>query len=124
MSSVKAEALIRKLKDETAAAGSRLLLFYIPDRREVYTQSFRVSEGRHRTRDNVGVVARRNQIPWIDPVEAFRALAARLAAKEEYLYYRKDKHWNAAGHHLVGALLASHLRENCSRYELCDLLRP
>ncbi|MEK7256156.1 MAG: SGNH/GDSL hydrolase family protein [Bacteroidota bacterium] len=108
-------ALLQRLAQKTKAAGSGLLVFYIPEKIEVYEadwqnflaeysldeQFFDKAEPRRRlgfTCDSLGIY-------WLDPAEKFTE-----EGRRERLYFEKDWHWNALGNRLVGQLLADSIQ--------------
>lgn len=115
-----AEALLAKVRDETKASGSQFLLFYVPYRGEIYKKDRTVSDKSSRLEYNLKVIAGRNDIDFIDTVSLFQAQATTLAKDDKYLYWKKDPHWTAEGHHLTGLILCEHIKKNCVLYGLCD----
>lgn len=106
------QALLRKLKKETEQRGIRLLIFYVPTRVELSLDEW--SSAQLPPDYDPGEVARRlvgictaEGIAYIEPSDRFKA-----AAKQASLYFHRDPHWNAAGHHLAGEILAEYVRSN------------
>jgi acetyltransferase AlgX (SGNH hydrolase-like protein) len=104
------QALLRRMKQETGERGARFVIFYVPTRIELSPEEWK-NEHLPSVYDP-GEVSRRldaickaEAIPYIEPSEDFRE-----AAKQGPLYYPHDPHWNAAGHHLAGKLLAEYVR--------------
>jgi lysophospholipase L1-like esterase len=113
------EALLVKLKEESAAIGSELLIFYVPVRASIYLNEWERMKKQYgisddhwaieQIRNDLMAVCQRNHLDCIDPVEAFRAEAGRLQTKEKRLYFISDGHWTASGHAFVGELLAQYI---------------
>jgi hypothetical protein len=105
-------ALLHKMKQESEQRGVGLLIIYIPSRIELFSDEW---NNAHLPPDyDPGEVARRlveickaEGIAYIQPSDRFKA-----AAKQVPLYYKRDPHWNAAGHHLAGEILAESVRSN------------
>lgn len=106
------QALLRKMNQEAAQHGARLMVLYVPTRIELSPAEW---SSAHLPSDyNASVVVRRlvticqaEGIPYLDPSDRL------TAAGTNVLYYSRDPHWNAAGHRLVGETLAEHIRD-CS----------
>ncbi len=108
------EAIISQLRKDTAAAGSELVVFYIPsiveinpefweDTRRIYDLSAEEWSESLICQEIAGIFER-NGIPLIDPTEQFIE-----ATKTHELYFIEDRHWNASGHELVARLLKDKL---------------
>jgi hypothetical protein len=103
------QALLHKMNREVAQHGARLMVLYVPTRIELSHGEW---SSAHMPSDyNPSVVVRRlvkicqaEGIPYLDPSDRF------IAAGTNRLYYARDPHWNAAGHHLVGETLAEYIR--------------
>ena len=106
------QAILRRMKQETAERGVRLVVFYVPARIKVSPEEWSKA---HLPPDyNPGEVARKlvgicqaEGIPNTEPSNRFRE-----AAKQEPLYYPHDPHLNAAGQHLAGKILAEYVRSS------------
>jgi GDSL-like Lipase/Acylhydrolase family len=113
------EALLAKLKEETALIGSQLLIFYIPMRANVYLEEWQ----RMKTRYGIGdadwtieqisnrliEICRRHSLDCIDPVAAFREEAGKLQVMGKRLYFTHDGHWTAAGHKFAAEMLGHYI---------------
>jgi lysophospholipase L1-like esterase len=106
------QALLRKMNQEAAQHDARLMVLYVPTRIELSPAEW--SSAHLPTDYGPSVVVRRlvkicqvEGIPYLDPSNRF------TAAGTNRLYYPRDPHWNAAGHHLVGETLAEYIRD-CS----------
>jgi lysophospholipase L1-like esterase len=103
------QALLRKMNQEAGQHNTRLIVLYVPTRIELSPAEWNSA---HLPSDyEPSVVVRRladicqvEGIPYLDPSDRFSATGA------NHLYYPRDPHWNAAGHHLVGKILAEHIR--------------
>jgi lysophospholipase L1-like esterase len=119
------EALIGKLKAETRAIGSDLLVFYVPHRIRIYEDNWRATKRKYgltdeswdlaRVSKNLKDICMRTGIDYIDPTEVFRTESKLLGAQGKRLYLTNDTHWTAEGHALVGRLLAQFARERYLR---------
>jgi lysophospholipase L1-like esterase len=107
------QALLRKMNQEAVQHGAQLMVLYVPTRIELSPAEW---SSAHLPPDyNPSAVVRRlvkicqaEGIPCLDPSDRF------TTAGTNRLYYLRDPHWNAAGHHLVGETLAEYIR-GCSR---------
>jgi hypothetical protein len=116
------EALLAKLKEETALIGSQLLIFYIPLRANVYLEEWPRLKTRYgiaedewaldQIRDRLIEICRRQRLDCIDPVAAFREEAGRLQGVGKRLYFIRDGHWTAAGHKFAAELLGRYIRSH------------
>ncbi len=113
------EALLAAFRDETEAAGSRFLVFYIPPSFLVYDPSFSKVAIEHnlgknqamgRVRETLLAICDRQEIELIDPLEAMKEEAKRLAEDGEWLYFPLDGHWTPKGHRFVAHMLAERIR--------------
>lgn len=107
-------ALLHRLDRQAKAAGSGLLVFYIPEKIEVYPaewekflstysldKQFFDPDGPRR---KLAAICDSLEISLLDPTPVFVEMAK--ADTSARFYYEKDWHWNAAGNKLVGALLS------------------
>ena len=102
------QALLRRMKLETEQRGVPLVVFYVPTRVELSPEEWRNTH--LPPAYDPGEVARRlagickaEGLPYIDPSDRFKESAITM-------YYANDPHWNAAGHHLAGQMLAEYVR--------------
>jgi lysophospholipase L1-like esterase len=106
------QAILRKMKRETEQRGVRFLIFYVPTRIELSPEEWSSErlpldyDPDEVTKRLVGI-CKVEGIEYIEPSDRFKA-----AAKQAPLYYHRDPHWNAAGHHLAGEILAEYVRSN------------
>lgn len=120
------EAILRQLKEEASAIGSRLLVFYVPSRACIdgkQWQATRRKYGLSRQEWDIEQISRElqricqeNEIPVINPIDDFRVRARTLARTGQHLYFEKDGHWNENGHQLTGELLARAIRAQLSTH--------
>src|SRR5919198_625695 len=113
------EALLVRLKEESTAIGSELLIFYVPMRASIYLNEWERMKKQYgisddhwaieQIRNDLMAICQRNHLDCIDPVEAFRAEAGRLQTEEKRLYFTWDGHWTAYGHAFVGELIAQYI---------------
>ncbi|MBI5914309.1 MAG: SGNH/GDSL hydrolase family protein [Bacteroidetes bacterium] len=108
-------ALLARLQQKTAAADSRLLVFYIPEKIEVHPDTWEdflrtYSLGEQQVdatlpRRRLQAVCDSLQIPFIHPVLAF---AEQVQADTSIrFYFKNDWHWNENGHRLAGEVLSA-----------------
>ena len=106
------QALLRKMKQGAEQHGARLMVLYVPTRIEMSPAEW---SSAHLPQDyDHSVVVQRlvkiceaEGILYLDPSDRFTEVGT------NHLYYTRDPHWNAAGHHLVGETLAEYIR-HCS----------
>jgi len=118
------EAIIIKLKEETTAVGSKLLVFYNPDQASIYDEEWQATKRKYGISDKswsidlVGIeleaVCKRNNIDFINPTATFRAEANKIKIEGGRLYFIKDGHWNVNGHKFVGEILTKYFNTNYS----------
>jgi hypothetical protein len=111
--------LVRRIREDSDAAGAEFFTFLIPIRSRIYTQDEDVRTGLAASNDEIDVnaVVREFQslctthmLPYIDPTDNFLAAADSLKRSGQRLYYRYDWHWNANGHKRAGDLLAHYIQ--------------
>ncbi|MFN0149284.1 MAG: alginate O-acetyltransferase AlgX-related protein [bacterium] len=125
------DAILATLARETRAAGSELLVFYVPRGERIRPEHWRATERRYgisrdawdlsRVAAGLREICARNGIHFIDPTERFVEEDAAARKKGERLYYAQDGHWTARGHALAGRLLAA---EVAASYLGADLVGP
>ena len=114
------EAILRELKTATASVGSRLLVFYIPSKASIYSESWAATKRRYGIKNDDGwdierpglvlkSICKRNDIDYIDPTEVFKREAEKLRSEGKKLYFDIDNHWNSLGHKLAGEVLLKHV---------------
>jgi hypothetical protein len=110
-------ALLGKLREETAATGSELLVFHIPPRFAVNAESGDAFARQYsglldpsRINRDLEQVCEQRGIDFSNPLQRLRDQTAR---QEQSLYFDVDSHWNPAGQAFVADLLAE---EIVSRY--------
>ncbi|MCF8246306.1 MAG: hypothetical protein K9J37_16180 [Saprospiraceae bacterium] len=106
-------ALLDRLRQKTAVAGSALTVFYIPEKTEVYVadwqdflKTYSLEPGQFDPavpRQRLQAICDSLQITLIDPTSVFVEKAATNPAVPRY--FKHDWHWNAHGHHLAGEIL-------------------
>lgn len=105
------KALIDDLRAKARAAGSELVVFYVPPRPLVEPALWDEIRGRfgldadawspRRSLDRLRTLCDELRVPLIDPVAAFQA-----EARKHRLYFPIDGHWNARGHVLAARSVA------------------
>lgn len=113
------EALLAQLKRETALAGSRLVVFYVPPRFSIYTDEWATTVPDGALPGEVwryewpavemAAICARLGVAFIDPTARFTTAAEELAAQQYRLYFERDPHWNGRGHELVGQILTEYV---------------
>jgi len=101
-------ALLERMRADCDAAGARFALSFVPSNAHTYPDAIPRIEA-----ERISVVeafAHESGVPFLDPVPAFREAARdpSTGARVE-LHYRRDRHWNAAGHRVAAAALAEML---------------
>ena len=107
------KALLQELAKEVKSVGSSFLFFLVPNRWSVDTQLKKALIKRYGVKANawdVNSIARKIpkvceqlEIECIEPT-------ARFKRSKEKLYLPRDGHWNVAGHHLAGTIIAEHVK--------------
>lgn len=113
------EAILAAFAREARAAGSELLVVYVPRGERIRPEHWRATERRYgiardawdlaRVAAGLRDVCARHAIDFIDPTERFVAEDAAARAEGERLYYAQDGHWTARGHALAGRVLAAEI---------------
>lgn len=108
-------ALLHRLNLQATAAGSKLLVFYIPEKIEVYPaswadfiQTYSLDEKRFSPdlpRRQLSSICDSLCISFLDPSPTFADLTRTNPSAR--FYFEKDWHWNAAGNKIVGTLLSN-----------------
>lgn len=103
----KVGAILKALKQDVEAHGSRLAIAYIPGKMEVQESSwkatrqlYRLADGAwdlHRVRDNVARIGKANDIPIIDLGPPLQQAESTFQST----YFTFDGHWNARGHEVA-----------------------
>ncbi len=112
--------ILHRLRQKTAAAGSGLAIFYIPEKTEVYEadwqdflKNYALSAANfdaEMPRKHLSAICDSLQIPLIDAVPNFIERAKAEPMKP--LYFKQDWHWNMHGNQLAGEILARFFEEN------------
>lgn len=115
------EAMLVKLKEETEASGSKLLVFFIPDETGVHREEWDKLKKKYGFSDDeysphlpgieLEKVCEKNGIDFIDPTELMRIKAQEVEKLGQRFYDPVDGHWNAAGSRFVGGILADVVKE-------------
>lgn len=106
------QALLRKMKKEAVDHNTGFVVFYVPTRIELSSEEWsnnHLPPDYHpaEVADTLAELCRSEGVPLIEPSQRFKE-----AAKQEPVYYRRDPHWNAAGHHLAGHILEQYFRSS------------
>ncbi|MER2511546.1 MAG: SGNH/GDSL hydrolase family protein [Nitrosomonas ureae] len=113
------EELIKELHEEAADVDSDLLVVNVPFRAAVYEESWASIKNRFGISDEnwspyqvsleLASICKKNGVEFFDPTALFREKAGQLNATKELLYFKKDGHWNKAGHHYMGEILTDYI---------------
>lgn len=103
--------LLERLRQKTAVAGSKLTVFYIPEKIEVYDtdwqeflKTYSLEEGNFEAsiaRSRLQEICDSLKIRLIDPTLVF----IEKSKTSPPLYFKQDWHWNEHGHQLAGEIL-------------------
>jgi len=112
--------LLEHLRQKVDATGSNLVVFYIPEKIEVYDadwqeflKTYSLSDGKFEAtvaRDRLQEICDSLSIRLIDPTPVF-------IEKSKYsppFYFKHDWHWNEHGHQLAGEVLAAYFEHTPS----------
>lgn len=112
-------ALLDRLRLATESAGSRLVVFYVPEKISVFLGGWRDTRRRYGLSadewdiraDEIRLleICGGLQIECIDPTERFRAEGDRIGLGPLGLYWTEDIHWSRGGHRLAAQILAEHI---------------
>lgn len=101
------------MKQKTVERGIGLVVLYVPTEMELFPEEWRnylpADFDRSKVARRLVEICKSEGLACIEPSDRFRE-----AAKQGSLYYLHDGHWNAAGHHLAGKILAEYV-ESCCR---------
>lgn len=103
-------ALLRAMAEESRAIGARFAAGLVPSNAHTYLDP--VPPAERRRHDIIRAIAREAGFPVLDLVPAFRARAIDpVTGARVDLHYRKDQHWNEAGHAVAAVELSRLLQE-------------
>ena len=115
------EAMLVKLKEETEAIGSRLLVVYIPAETAIHREEWIKLKKKYGFTDDdysadlpgieLGAVCKRNGIKFFNPTELMKIKAGEVQSEGRRLYDPVDGHWNAEGNRYIGGILADVVSE-------------
>ena len=115
------EALLARMRDQSAALGARLVVVAAPDWRALEPEAWRDEIQRGNPRSNrlasgrlqidaptnrVGLIADRVGVPYVNLLPPLQA----ASADGTRLYFDFDKHWNPAGHEAAARAIEQALR--------------
>jgi len=113
------EAMLAKLKEDTEAAGSKLLVFYIPFEASIYREEWDKIKKKYGLSDenwniekaglDLETVCKRNSIDFVNPAEFMRKKAVEFGKDGKRLYDPIDHHWTVEGNKFVGKLLSEYI---------------
>ena len=116
------EGLIGELKREVEAAGSQLIISYIPNKASASDDMWAATMRKYGLRDEdwrldqpriaLEAFCERNGIGFLDLTPRFRLEAKSLAGESSKLYFEADPHWNVHGNRLAGELIADFIKKN------------
>lgn len=112
--------LLGQLNREAEAAGSQLLVFYVPNKASIYADMWQATKRRYglddenwnieQPRIELESFLERKGIGFLDLTPRFRQEAARLGRDGRKLYFESDAHWNVYGHKLAGEVVADYIK--------------
>jgi hypothetical protein len=115
------EALIEQLKKDTSSLHMKLIIFYVPDRAEVYLEEWEDTLKKfglqaedwdiQKPARKLGEICKALNIDYINATDEFRKEAMRLNGQQ--LYWRYDRHWNDKGHQLAANILCNYIYKHC-----------
>ena len=124
------DALIGRLDAGTAAANSKLLICYVPERISVYADAWEATQRKfglasehfdpERDDRELESICKAYAIDCIFPVTRFRTEARRLSSEGRGLYHVRDGHWNGYGQRLAGRILAEYVRGGTIRNDCTE----
>ena len=107
--------LINKLAEETAGAGSKLLVVYVPMREAIYPGDWEKTAKTYGItkedwivdlpRDRLQAICNTGNIAFLDLTIPFRE----KAITDPDLYFEIDRHWTKKGHALAGQVIANQI---------------
>ncbi|MCC6726680.1 MAG: SGNH/GDSL hydrolase family protein [Saprospiraceae bacterium] len=117
--------ILQRLRQKTAAAGSQLAIFYIPEKTEVYDSEWQTFLKTYTLdaskfdptapRMHLAAICDSLQIPLINAVPSFIEKAK--AEPTRPLYFKEDWHWNVNGNRLTGEILADFFEKSIQFYQ-------
>ena len=112
------EVLLKALHSQVSEE-ARLAVLYVPPREavvparwEAMKRQFDITEEKwdvHQVAKTLSQICQRHAIDFIDPTSWFQAVAMSTDSSGRELYYKLDRHWNANGHRLAGAIMAEYV---------------
>jgi len=122
------EAMLKKLKEATDAAGSKLFVFYIPDETGIHREEWNKLEKKYGFSDDqysphlpgieLEEVCKRNGIDFVNPTEMMKSKAVELEKEGKRFYDDVEGHWNVDGNRYVGEILADYVAKNYLKDEI------
>ncbi len=113
--------LLERLRQKVEAAGSSFVVFYIPEKIEVYDtdwqeflETYSLSEGKFEVtvaRNRLQEICDSLKVRLIDPTPIF----IEKSKSSPPLYFQDDWHWNEHGHQLAGEVLADFYEEKSTK---------
>jgi hypothetical protein len=113
------EALLVALGEETAFAGSEVMLFWVPTPQAVYPELWDRTSWMYSMNESswsptqeytvLSQICERNGLDCLFSLDEFKSRAEQLERTGRRLYLPADGHWTADGHALVGEILARYI---------------
>jgi hypothetical protein len=113
------EAMIKKLQEDAAAIGSKLLVYYVPFEGSIYQEEWEKLKKKYgfSYRDwDVNMpglvledICKKNNISFMNPTELMKMKAKEIASDRKRLYDPLDHHWTVEGNKFTGEILADHI---------------
>lgn len=111
-------ALLDRLRQKTAEAGSRLLVFYIPEKIEIHPEAWQAFVRDYPAapalcdpslpRRRLSSICDSLDIALLDPTSVFAEKTTKSPGAR--FYFQHDWHWNPAGNRVVGEALAAYFQ--------------
>jgi lysophospholipase L1-like esterase len=121
----KVRAVVKALKEDVEAHGSRLAIVHIPGRQEIQESSWKATKKLYRLKDDawdldkvrrkLGALGASIDVPVIDLVPALRAAESAFSPT----YFTFDGHWNAHGHEVAAAAVFDWMKSSGSLPSKC-----
>lgn len=115
------EGLLRRLEDDIARDGARLVVFYVPARFEVEEGAWELTRqayglnaqwDRGRVVSELSRVAAGLSLPFVDPRSAFRS----FELKGKSTYFPEDGHWTEAGNEVAATEIVAEILKDSTLY--------
>jgi lysophospholipase L1-like esterase len=113
------EAMIKKLQEDAAAIGSKLIVYYVPFEGSIYQVEWEKLKKKYGFSDNdwdvnmpglvLEDICKKNNIAFMNPTELMKMKAKEIAKDKKRLYDPLDHHWTVEGNKFTGEILADYI---------------